>query len=44
MQTIKPYLLFIGMLLFGIAFTAVVASYMDERAVDQEQQREETHT
>jgi hypothetical protein len=37
----RPYVLFVIMLAVGLAFTAIIGSVMDQRIVDQEQQREQ---
>jgi len=39
----RPYLLFIAMLLGAIIVTAAIGSAMDARVVVQEQQREQAH-
>jgi len=43
MQTVKPYLIFIGMLMGGCAITAVIAATMYARVVDENFQREQAH-
>jgi hypothetical protein len=39
----RPYILFIVMLLGGLALTAAISSILDSRIADQELRREETH-
>ena len=39
----RPYILFIVMLLFGVAFTAAISNILDTRIADQELRREESH-
>ena len=39
----RPYILFILMLLGGVAFTAAISNILDSRIADQELRREETH-
>lgn len=43
MQSAKPFLLFLGMLLGGLAITAVIGSMMDARNIEQELRREQGH-
>jgi hypothetical protein len=43
MQTLRPFLLFIGLVLAGLAFTAVFGNIMDARLVDQEARRGQAH-
>ena len=39
----RPYILFIVMLLGGVAITAAISTILDTRIADQELRREETH-
>lgn len=39
----RPYILFIAMLLGGVVFTAVLINVLDTRIADQELRREESH-
>ncbi len=43
MQTLRPFLLFIGLLLAGLAFTAVFGNIMDARLLDQAMRRQQAH-
>ena len=39
----RPYLVFVAMLIGGLVITAVIGSTMDARLIDQEQRREEAY-
>ena len=39
----RPYLLFIAMLIGGLIITAVIGGTMDARLIDQEQRRGQAH-
>ena len=43
MQSAKPFLLLIGLLLGGLALTAILGSMMDARNVEQELRREQVY-
>ena len=43
MQNAKHYLLFLLMVLAGLAFTAALGSFMDSRNVEQEQRRAQAY-
>ena len=39
----RPYVLFIALLVSGFALTALLGGVMDQRLLDQEQQREQAY-